>query len=278
MHFAVNPASAAWWLFLFAGLVLNGVAAVLVWWRGSVTGGGAAAGVLVGTVIFGFGGPLFWVVLMAFFISSTALSGVGKERKAPLARIHEKGSRRDLVQVLANGGVGAACALLFGITREPAWALGFAASLASSNADTWASEIGVLSARDPVSVLGFRRVPRGVSGGVSPLGTGMAAAGAVFIGVVFGAENLYLRAFPGGFLGVSGLVAAGGFLGALLDSVLGATVQAQYRSRGTELTERAASEDGRPNPRLRGLAFVNNDMVNALSCAAVAAAAVLIAR
>jgi len=277
-HFAVNPSAAAWWLLLFAGVVLNALAAVLVWWRGSVTGGGAAAGVVVGSVIFGFGGPLFWVVLMCFFVSSTALSRAGSERKAPLARIHQKGSRRDALQVLANGGVGAVCALVFGITREPAWALGFAVSLASSNADTWASEIGELSRRDPVSLLGFRRVPRGVSGGVSPLGTVMAAAGALFIGLVFALLNLYAPTAAGTFPVVAGIVAAGGFLGSLVDSFLGATVQAQYRSRSTELTELAAAEDGRPNQLARGLAFVNNDLVNVLSCAAVTAAAVLIAR
>ncbi len=277
-HFTVDFAAASWWLLLLAGLVLNGIAAVLVWWRGSVTAGGASGGVIVGTVIFGFGGPLFWVVLMAFFISSTVLSGVGAERKQPLTRIHQKGSRRDLLQVLANGGVGAVCAVLFGITKSPAWALGFAVSFSSSNADTWASEVGELSRRDPVSLLGFRRVPRGVSGGVSPLGTLMAAAGAVFIGLVFALENLYLRAVPAAFLEVAGLVAAGGFLGSLVDSVLGATVQAQYRARGTELTELARDEEGRPNQLARGLAFVNNDVVNVLSCAAVTAAAVLIAR
>ncbi len=277
-HFVVNPAAAGWWLLLLAGLVLNCIAAVLVWWRGSVTGGGATAGVVVGTVIFGFGGPLFWAVLMAFFISSTVLSGAGAERKQPLTRIHEKGSRRDLFQVLANGGVGAVCAVFFGITRNPAWALGFAVSFSSSNADTWASEVGELSRRDPVSLLGFHRVPRGVSGGVSPLGTLMAAAGAVFMGLVFALENLYLRAVPAAFVEVAGLVAAGGFLGSLVDSVLGGTVQAQYRARGTELTELARDEEGRPNQLARGISFVNNDVVNVLSCAAVTAAAVLIAR
>ena len=266
------------WLLLAAGLVLNLAAAALVLWRGSVDLGGAAAGIMVGTVIFGFGGPLFWVVLMAFFISSTALSSAGSRRKEPLKKIHQKGSRRDAFQVLANGGVGAACALLYWLTANPGWAVGFAVSFASSNADTWASEIGELSRRDPVSLLTFRRVPRGVSGGVSPLGTVMAAAGAVFIGVVFGLENLYLRAVPAELLEVAGFVALGGFAGALVDSVLGATVQAQYEGGGAVLTELKANEAGRPNRLVRGLAFVNNDVVNFLSCAAVTAAAVLIAR
>ena len=265
-------------LLLALGLLLNLAAAALVLWRGSVDVGGAAAGVVVGTVIFGFGGPLFWVILMAFFITSTALSSAGSRRKEPLKRIHQKGSRRDAFQVLANGGVGALCALAFWITANPGWAIGFAVSFASSNADTWASEIGELSRRDPVSLLTFQRVPRGVSGGVSPLGTGMAAAGALFIGMVFALENLSLRAVAAGFLEVAGLVAAGGFAGALVDSVLGATVQAQYEGGGAQLTELRANEAGRPNRLVRGLSWVNNDVVNFASCAAVTAAAVLISR
>jgi uncharacterized protein (TIGR00297 family) len=264
------------WLLAALGLLVNAAAAALVLWRGSVDLGGAAAGLVVGTVIFAFGGPLFWVVLMAFFISSTVLSSVGAAQKEPLKRIHQKGSRRDAFQVLANGGVGAVCALCFRLTGNPGWAIGFAVSFASSNADTWASEVGELSAREPVSLLNFRRVPRGVSGGVTLLGTSMAAAGAVFIGLVFALENLVLRAVPGGFLWVGGAVALGGFAGALLDSILGETVQAQYENHAARITERATADDGRPNRLVRGLAFVNNDVVNFASCALVTAAAVLV--
>jgi uncharacterized membrane protein len=136
-----------------------------------------------------------------------------------------------------------------------------------------------------VSLLSLRRVPRGVSGGVTLLGTSMAAAGAVFIGLVFALENLALRAVPEGFLRVGGAVALGGFVGALVDSILGETVQAQYEMPGTgpgsagapaEITEIERSPDGRPNRLVRGLRVVNNDVVNFASCAAVTAAAVLL--
>lgn len=266
------------WVGLALGLALNAAAAALVFWRGSVDRGGAAAGVVVGAVIFAFAGPAFWLILMAFFISSTALSSVGAARKEPLKRIHQKGSRRDAVQVLANGGVGAVCALLFRLTGSPAWAMGFAVSFASSNADTWASEVGELSRQAPVSILTFRRVPRGVSGGMTLLGTSMAAAGAVFIAAAFTALNLAVRAVAGGFLAVAGFVALGGFLGAVLDSLMGETIQAQYESAGSGLTELDTGEDGAPNRLVRGLRFVTNDVVNFASCAVAAAVAVLVAR
>lgn len=272
---------------LAAGLVLNAAASVLALWRGSVDPGGALVGVALGTIIFAAGGPFLWVILMAFFISSTALGWVRPAEKEMLKAIHQKGNRRDLFQVMANGGMGAVTALLYGLTHNPAWALGCAVSFASSNADTWASELGVLSRGNPVSLPGLRPVPRGISGGVSPFGCAASLAGAVFIALIFAAENLSLRILTGGFFRVGAFVAGAGFLGSLLDSLLGGTLQAQYvpaRSRARSgrpallVTERAFTDEGTPNRLARGLAFVNNDVVNFASCAAVTIAAVLLSR
>jgi uncharacterized protein (TIGR00297 family) len=213
---------------------------------------------------------------MAFFVSSTALGFVGRRKKQSLKEIHQKGGRRDVFQVLANGGVGCLCAILYKASGSPAWAFGFAVSFASSNADTWASELGVLSRGEPVSLLTLRPVTRGVSGGVSILGSGMALCGALFIAVLFGLENLSLQAVPGRFVRIAVVVAVGGFVGSLLDSFLGATIQAQYQGSAS-LTELKTTKDGRPNRLVRGLPFINNDMVNFASCALATALAVLLA-
>ena len=273
-------------LLLAFGLLLNAAASLLVFWRGSLDAGGAAVGTVVGTLIFAFGGPLFWIVLMSFFVSSTAFGRVRRTQKELLSAIHQKGGSRDLFQVLANGGMGMFTAVLYRLTGDPAWAAGFAVSFASSNADTWASELGVLSRGDPVSLLTFQPVPRGVSGGVSPLGCIVSFGGAFFIALIFAVENLSLGIFPGGFLRLAAVITAGGFIGSLLDSLLGATLQAQYaaeagnraESTGTAvmLTERSRSDDGTPRRLVRGLPFVNNDVVNFASCAAVTFASVLL--
>jgi uncharacterized protein (TIGR00297 family) len=268
------------------GLALNAAAAVLALWRGSVDAGGAAAGVVVGALIFACGGPLFWLILTAFFLSSTAIGYIRRRDKEWLKAVHEKGSRRDAIQVLANGGAGMLAALLYRLTTNPAWAAGFAVSFASSTADTWASELGVLSRSAPVSLFTLRPVPRGVSGGVSPLGTFMSFVGALFIAALFAAFNTFLHALPTGFMETAAVVTLAGFAGSLIDSLLGATLQAQYsaeRSGGQgagetpALTERRRSPEGLPNRLVRGLSFVNNDVVNAASCAAVTLAAVLLA-
>ena len=254
-------------LLLAAGVVLNGVAAILAFRRRSVDLGGALAGTVVGAAIFGFGGPLFWVVLMAFFVTSTAAGRVRHREKEWLSTIHQKGERRDVFQVLANGGLGAITSILFYSTGRPAWAAAFAVSFAASNADTWASEIGVLSRSTPVTLFSLRPVPRGISGGVTVAGSLAAVAGALLIGMVFALENLAMGILPGGGVRVLLFVGAGGVVGSFVDSLLGATVQARYASNDAPgvLTERRLDASGARNPLVRGLPFVNNDAVNFLS-------------
>jgi uncharacterized membrane protein len=158
--------------------------------------------------------------------------------------------------------------------------VGFAAALASSNADTWGSEVGVLARRPPVSILSFRSVPTGISGGVSLLGTAASLAGSSFIALLFtavqGIASRTVGGLPapgdgGGLLRLALIVAAAGFLGSLADSLLGASVQAQYALQDSGGATERRSEGGRPNRLVRGFAVVTNDVVN-LASSAVAAA------
>ncbi len=95
------------------GLMLGVVIAYLAYRVGALNrSGGIAAGVL-GTVVFGLGGVGWAVVLLTFFISSSVLSRIFKHRKAGLGTPFAKGSRRDVAQVAANGGVAGVLAVLF---------------------------------------------------------------------------------------------------------------------------------------------------------------------
>ena len=88
--------------------------------------------------------------MIAFFVSSSGLSKFLAKRKADLAEKFSKGSQRDIAQVMANGGLSAVFVLIALISGEPAWTwLAFASSLAAANADTWSTELGVLSSQSP---------------------------------------------------------------------------------------------------------------------------------
>jgi len=266
---------------ILAGLACSAAIAGLAFQRGSLSGSGVAGAMVVGTVIFGFGGWAWGAVLITFFILSSLLSRYREEAKRTVAEEFAKGGRRDLGQVLANGGAGALLALAWWWRPDPAVLAGFAGAMATVNADTWATEIGVLSPTPPRLVTTWRRVAAGTSGGVSLLGTTATACGAAVIGLLL---LTFLRLE--GLLGIDGpalehagwrLLAAavvGGVLGSLIDSLLGATVQTMYYSpvRAKE-TERKIDPDGTANRHLRGWSWLGNDWVNFLSSAAGAAVA-----
>ena len=69
--------------------------------------------------IFGFGGLSGAALLLAFFLSSSALSRFRESQKETLAEKFSKGSQRDLGQALANGGAAAVCMVLYGVTGHP---------------------------------------------------------------------------------------------------------------------------------------------------------------
>ena len=93
---------------LLIGVIAAALIALAALRARSLTPGGALAAFVVGGVTFGIGGLPGAVLLLAFFISSVALTRVGRERKRALTDIAKSGPR-DAAQVLANGGIATLC-------------------------------------------------------------------------------------------------------------------------------------------------------------------------
>ncbi len=237
-------------LYILFGLLLAACISLAAFRTRALTGSGALAAWAVGGVVFGAGGWVLSAALLTFFVTSTALSRWRKKAKEALG--YEKGGRRDAAQVLANGGVAAVCLLLplalpgFGVARAHLLCL---AALAAANADTWATEIGSALGGRPLDLRTGRGAAPGASGAISVAGTLAALAGAALLGVFAGEASGW------------GIVTLSGLGGALLDSLLGATTQAQWHdpARHGLWTERPQA--GSP---ARGLRLVGNDAVNLL--------------
>jgi uncharacterized protein (TIGR00297 family) len=244
------------------GALCAAAVAFVAWRVRALTAGGALAAFAIGTATFGALGPSGAVVVLAFFVTSVALSRIGRSRKRDLIDT-AKPDTRDAAQVLANGGVGAVCALL-SLLGDQRFAIAFAAAFATANADTWGTEIGTLVASGPRSILTFRPIARGLSGGVTVAGTLAELAGAALIA----------GASVAGGIGPFWPIAAGGFAGALIDSVLGATLQAlRFCPQCRRLCETEPHACGANTTLVRGLEWFGNDLVNGVSTAAGAAVA-----
>jgi uncharacterized protein (TIGR00297 family) len=221
---------------------------------------GTAIATLIGTLAL-LAGWKWGILLLLYFVSSSAMSRIGSDKKALLTSgVVEKGGERDAVQVLANGGVFALAAAMSVVAPEQyvRWiALGVGA-LAASASDTWATEIGTLVGRTPRSIVSFAPVSPGVSGGVTLAGTFAAIGAAAFISLL-----AIVLAWP-----TSVAIAAfvGGIVGSTFDSLLGATLQLRRRcDRCGRQTERAIHDCGAPTRRTGGIAWLRNDAVNLIS-------------
>jgi uncharacterized protein (TIGR00297 family) len=243
------------------GFLAATLVAFLAYRARSLSISGALAAIGVGTIIFGIGGWPWAALLLAFFISSSGLTKAFGRRKNKLDEKFAKGGQRDAGQVLGNGAVATLFAALHGLYPEAAWPwIGFAAALAAVNADTWATELGVLSPHPPRLIINLRKtVEMGTSGGVTLTGTLSALAGAAVIGALAGLLG------PGAGSGSRALtVTLAGLAGSLFDSLLGATVQAIYHcpACGKETERHPIHLCGTPTIQARGWAWMNNDWVN----------------
>jgi uncharacterized protein (TIGR00297 family) len=291
----VQALAARWGVALVAA---SGIAAAGRWKR-ALSVDGALAATAVGTVTMGRGGLPASAALVAFFVTSSALSRFKqrvKERRGVLAQA--KGGERDAWQVAANGGVAAACLLLPSAQLGTA---GFLGALATAGADTWATELGLLARRPPRLVTSLRPVQPGASGGVTPEGTLAALGGALAVGATWaagrrlrrvqseeckvqsGARCSYLESLPSREALAVATVTLVGVLGSLVDSLLGATVQAEFWCPAcVEVTEAPVHPRcGRPTDLTQGWRWVTNDVVNlsaTLAGAVMAATAIVMSR
>ena len=249
------------------GLLLSSCVGLLAYRRHSLTRGGVAGAIITGTATVGFGGWSWGLSLIFFFISSSLLSHFRKRDKATIAEDKfSKGSERDILQVAANGGIATLLALGYGLSSSSLvrrmCEAGYIGAFATATADTWATELGTLSTQVPRLITTGKRTTPGTSGGITVLGTSVAAAGATALGLFYALLQRQ-RYFS---LALLGLVS--GLTGSLFDSLLGATVQAMYYCPTCKKeTERRIHSCGTPTKPLRGISWVNNDTVNFLATA-----------
>lgn len=243
---------------IFYGFLLASLIAILAYRAHSLSKSGACAATFVGTMIFGVGGWQWAVLLLAFFVTSSGLSRLFKNRKQGLDEKFSKGHQRDAGQVFGNGGLATLFAGLHALYPESIlpW-VGFAASLAAVNADTWATELGVLNPTPPRLITDLRkRVEKGTSGGISLWGTGASLLGSALIAVLAALITDYRLLLP--------LITLAGLAGSLFDSLLGATVQAMYYcpTDKKETEKHPLHTCGTETVHLRGWEWLDNDWVN----------------
>ena len=196
---------------------------------------GIIIAIIIGAIMLVSGGalgPYFLLLMVYFVVVSGAVTYIKKSRKKKMGLYQDL---RGPKNVVANGlmPLALAVAVLFadiaGMQQlVPIMLVGFAASVASVLADKFSSEIGVLDGA-PIELFSFKRVEKGKSGAVTPLGILAGFLGAFTIAItVFMVPPAYILSHGAPTVlhkPVIGMVAAivvlAGFLGTIVDSVFG---------------------------------------------------------
>ncbi|MDQ3654472.1 MAG: DUF92 domain-containing protein [Chloroflexota bacterium] len=256
----LHGSSPTHWL---AAFVAAGVVVSFAYHLRALTKSGAVAAIIVGGLIVATAGWWLGVVLVTFFATSSALSMYSSRHSDAGEQV--RGKRRDAVQVLANGAIPTLCAVASLVVNDSGpWLVASASAIAGAASDTWATEIGRFSQSPPRIITSGKVAPPGTSGAISTVGTLGSLAGSLLIALVAASGT-----FPGWTIpGIStwtlvGIVTVAGLGGSIIDSGLGATVQAEYRCPScNQATERSTHGCGTPATLTRGPRWMNNDMVN----------------
>jgi uncharacterized protein (TIGR00297 family) len=221
---------------------------------------GSAAAFLTGFTIYL---SFHWkglIVLGVFFMTSSFLTKWKKDRKRDeKASHHQEVMGRTAGQVFANGGAAVCAAVMNQITEHPIWLIIFLCSFAAATADTWASEIGVLSKAKPFHLKERKKVERGLSGAVSPLGTFAALLGAVMI-----AGCYYVLYHTVSFVIVFIIIFAG-FIGNIADTIFGAWFEQKFFCSICRIETEATMHCGVKTTKVFGYSWITNNKVNFFS-------------
>ncbi len=243
-------------------VIFTVIFAILAFKAGLLNESGTAGAMLMGCVIFSVGGFSWFLPMVVFFVLSSLLSKFGKKKNEKLNQVVQKGHKRDIIQVYANAGVAMVCAILYFYFKFDVLYIMYLGSLAAATADTWATEIGVLSKSDPRHIIKFSKVPSGSSGAISFVGTFGALIGASVLAMTSFSSQIEISVY------IFGLIVFAGFFGSIVDSILGATVQAQYQcTKCKKITEKLIHCEVYVTTQIKGKKWIDNDFVN-LCCTA----------
>lgn len=174
-------------------------------------------------VLYYFGGIKSYIALMLVFCVVIIVEKLLHTKTATIFQsMNKEYGLRNERQLIANALMIVLSIAIYGITKNVVFIISFFATIAEAIGDSIASDVGVLSRTDPFDICTFKKVPKGVSGGISILGTIASICVCLYTGI------LYCCIYEMNFHHFAAIVISS-LLGIILDSVLGSKIQAQYR-------------------------------------------------
>lgn len=222
----------------------------------TMTQGAGVCSFLLFALVGFFGGDFLPVsFIAALFAVSTVVAVVTKKRNKRSSAVKQAHTARKSRQIIAVGLFALISIGVYFFTDVAVFRYIFFLALTEQFADSMASDVGSLTKGKNVSIVTLRPIEKGISGGVSLLGTVSALVASfalMLLPLACGALS------PTAYLAISALA----FVGTLIDSVVGALFQALYRCDTCNSPTEATIHCDRPARLVKGFRLIDNVAVN----------------
>lgn len=196
------------------------------------------------------GGLTSFIILTVVFLGSQISKIISPAKAKPE-------TQKNIFQILANVLLGAISLLIYYFTKNSFFPVVYASLMAEALSDTMASDIGILSKKEPINILTLKRSKPGLSGNISTLGLAASLASSLTIALIFSFSNFDLTSLL--------IITFSGFLGALLDSLFGALIQVKYQCPVCHKITEEKNHCDTPTTHYQGLKYIDNNAINFLS-------------
>ncbi len=201
-----------------------------------------------------FGGMLGILILLFEYFFIFFISILKKKE----SKIKKEKSGRTFFQILINGGLGTIFVILYGIFKNKNLLLISIISVSGCFIDSVSSDVGTLSKGEPYDLLKRKKVQKGLSGGISLLGTISSLLCSFLISfIVYIVLNFQILD-----LIIISIVIFGQ---TIIDSLFGSIIQAKYKCNKCGKYSESELCCGESCKKVSGIHWVNNNVVNAFS-------------
>ena len=229
--------------------------ALFAYFKNKLTKKATILSLIFGIMIIFAGGYRSFLLLMFLFLMVTISGSINRKKREEITEgIHEKSGKRDHIQVFSNLFIATLSLVLYSVTKNEILYITYACVIATSLADTLASDLGILSNETPRNIVNGKKSEKGLSGSITVLGLLCSLFGSMLIAFLFFLLN-DMRS------DVFYLVAAVGFFGSIIDSVYG-SLQVEYRCVSCNIKTEQKNHCNEKTMYFKGIKFLSNDLVN----------------
>ena len=227
-----------------------------------LSAGGSVTTWLLGCILLISPNPVWVIPALVFLILGSVVSKLPQtegQAEGMMDRLKSDEGGRTSQQVFCNGGIYTVLLGGYFISSDVVFLIAGMAAITTALSDTASSELGRRYGKSTISILNFKKIPSGVSGGISMAGT---VSGLIFAAAMAGLPFLILPEYT---VQMFVIVLIAGFLGNIADSFIGAIFQVKYRPNpNSPWTDTPV---GKGRNQTKGIEWITNNAVNLLATA-----------